>query len=78
MRDTTEVTTETGASLVVLAATTPERFAAVVPELSQLAGLAPLVIAGAGEGKELARRTGAHLVAEEAVTAAEHLSGGIK
>jgi len=78
MLDAIQVTSDLRPSLVVLAATTPERFAAIVPELSQLAGLAPLVIAGAGATQNLARAIGARLLAGDPVTAAEHLTGSLR
>jgi hypothetical protein len=57
--DMIQVTAQTHPSLVVLAATMPERFAAFVPELSTLAEMAPLVLAGAGATTELAQSIGA-------------------
>lgn len=76
MLDTIAVTSETRPSLVVLAAMTPERFAAVLPELSRLAAVAPLAIAGAGATGDLAESIGARLLAEDAVTAAERVARG--
>jgi len=75
MLDTIQVTSDLRPTLVVLAATTPERFASVVPELSQLAGMAPLALAGAGATKHLAHSIGARLLTGDPVTAAEHLAG---
>ena len=71
MPDTIQVTAQTRPSLVVLAATLPERFAAVMPELTRLAGMAPLVLAGAGASTEVAERIGARLLMGDPVTAAE-------
>ncbi len=75
MLDMIQVTSKSAPSLVVLAASTPERFEAIVPELTQLAYLAPLVLAGAGATEEIAQSTGARLMAEDPVTAAERLTG---
>jgi MerR family transcriptional regulator, light-induced transcriptional regulator len=61
-------------SLVVLAASTPRRFTAVVPELSRLAALAPLALAGAGARTKLAKSVGARLLARDPITEAEHLA----
>jgi DNA-binding transcriptional MerR regulator len=74
MMDTIAVASETRPNLVVLAATTPERFAAVVPDLSRLAAVAPLAIAGAGATGDLAKRIGARLLAEDPVAAAERVT----
>ena len=74
MLDMIQVTSKSAPSLVVLAASTPERFEAIVPELTQLAYLAPLVLAGAGATEEIAQSTGARLITEDPVTAAEHLT----
>jgi MerR family transcriptional regulator, light-induced transcriptional regulator len=73
--DTIQVTAQTGPSLVVLAATRPECFAAVAQELTRLAGMAPLVLAGAGASMEVAERIGARLLLGDPVTAAQDLAG---
>jgi len=52
----------------------PERFAAVLPDLSELATLAPLVLAGAGATREYADTVGARLLMGDPVTAAEQLA----
>jgi MerR family transcriptional regulator, light-induced transcriptional regulator len=57
-------------SLVVLAASAPERFTDVAPELSRLAGIAPLVLAGAGATKDFAQSVDARLLVGDPVTAA--------
>jgi MerR family transcriptional regulator, light-induced transcriptional regulator len=62
--DTPVVTLEDAAralepKLVVISATTPERFAPVREELGALARSAPLALAGAGAGEALARAVGA-------------------
>jgi MerR family transcriptional regulator, light-induced transcriptional regulator len=75
MLDLIQVTSGLRPSIVVLAATTPERFAAVVPELSSRAAMAPLAIAGAGATKDLAHSIGARLLTGDPVTAAEHVAG---
>lgn len=75
MPDTIQVTSATRPGLVVLAATTPERFAQVVSELTRLAAMAPLVLAGAGATTEFAMSIGARLLTGDPVTAAEHLAG---
>jgi methanogenic corrinoid protein MtbC1 len=62
-------------SLVVLAATTPAHFTAFVPQLLQLAALAPLALAGEGATPEIARSVGARLLTGDPVTAAERLAG---
>lgn len=73
MLDTMAVASDLQPALVVLAATTSERFSAVLPELSRLAGMAPLALAGAGATKDLAQSIGARLLTGDPVTAAEHL-----
>jgi methanogenic corrinoid protein MtbC1 len=78
MPDTIQVTAQTRPSLVVLAGTKPEVFAAVVPELTELAGLAPLVLAGEGATSELARSIGARLITGDPVTAAEHVTASLR
>jgi DNA-binding transcriptional MerR regulator len=74
MPDTIQVTFKTRPGLVVLAATTPQRFAQVAPELTRLASMAPLVLAGAGASTEFAMGIGARLLTGDPVTAAEHLA----
>jgi DNA-binding transcriptional MerR regulator len=75
MPDTIQVTAQIRPTLVVLAATRPERFAAIVPDLRRLAGMAPLALAGAGASTELAQSIGARLLMGDPVTAAEDLAG---
>ena len=75
MPDTIQVTSATRPGLVVLAATTPERFTQVAAELTRLAAMAPLALAGAGATTELAMSIGARLLTGDPVTAAEHLAG---
>lgn len=57
--------------LVVLAATTPHRFAARQWELSRLAQAAPLAVAGEGATWHFAEAVGAELLAADPVTAAQ-------
>jgi MerR family transcriptional regulator, light-induced transcriptional regulator len=77
MLDLIQVASETRPSLVVLSASTPERFAAVVPELVRLAGIATLALAGEGATENLADETGARLITQDPVTAAQQLAGSI-
>ncbi len=58
--------------LVVVAAVNPDRFAEVVPELSGLAAMAPLALAGAGATRRMADALGARLLTDDPVTAAEN------
>jgi len=58
--------------LVVLAATTPERFTDIIPELQRLADLAPLALAGAGATQPTTDRLGARLLTGDPITAAEN------
>jgi hypothetical protein len=62
--------------LIVPAATTPERFDGLAEELSRLARVAPLAIAGAGASRETADAIGARLLTDDPVTAAEQMRGG--
>ena len=75
MGDTLQVTSQTRPGLVVMTAHLPERFTAVVPELSELAALAPLLLAGAGATPELAETVGARCLEGDPVTSAENLAG---
>jgi hypothetical protein len=69
------VTSDLSPALVVMAATTSERFTAIEPELTRLAALVPLALAGAGATRKLAESIGARLLAGDPVTAAEQLAG---
>jgi methanogenic corrinoid protein MtbC1 len=60
--------------LVVLAATTPHRFAARRWELTTLAEVAPLTVAGEGATWQLAEAVGAELLAGDPVTAAQQVA----
>ena len=75
VEDLAQVSDDTGPNLVVLAATTPQRFAEAVPELSRLAGMAPLALAGAGATRDLADAIGARVLTQDPVTAARHVAG---
>ncbi len=72
--DVIQVTSDARPIRVVLSATTPERFAAVVPELSRLAGMAPLVLAGPGATDDLARLIGARVLMGDPVTSAQQFA----
>jgi DNA-binding transcriptional MerR regulator len=66
--------TETVApDLVVLAGTVPEPFAAHADAIADLASQTTLALGGAGATAELASRTGARLLDQDPVSAAEHL-----
>ena len=60
--------------LVVLAATTTDRFDAIRTELAELARVAPLALAGAGATKRVADDAGARLLTGDPVTAAQNES----
>jgi DNA-binding transcriptional MerR regulator len=59
--------------LVVLAATLPENLEPHAPQLTALARLAPLALAGAGATPELAAAVGARLLTGDPVTEAENI-----
>ena len=59
--------------LVVLVASTPQRFDGLTEDLTRLAGVAPLAIAGAGATGAIADAVGAHLLTDDPVTAAERM-----
>ena len=58
--------------LVVVAATTTDRFDPILGELARLAAVAPLAIAGAGATQHIADEIGARLLSGDPVSAAEH------
>jgi DNA-binding transcriptional MerR regulator len=58
--------------LVVVAATTTDRFDPTLGELARLAAVAPLAIAGAGATQHIADEIGARLLSGDPVSAAEH------
>jgi DNA-binding transcriptional MerR regulator len=74
----TQATTAVPPDLIVLAATTPERFDGLTEQLSRLARVAPLAIAGAGASQEIADAIGARLLTEDPVTAAEQMPGAAR
>ena len=57
--------------LIVVAATAPERLAAIGADLTHLAAVAPLALAGAGASPAVADAVGAELLTGDPVTAAE-------
>jgi len=59
--------------LVVLAATTPERFTSLGDGLRELADVVPVAIAGSGATSAIAERSGTHLLTGDPVTAAERI-----
>jgi MerR family transcriptional regulator, light-induced transcriptional regulator len=61
---------DTGVAIVVLAATTPARFADVIEPLRELADDVPVALAGAGATHALAQDTGARLLEGDPVGAA--------
>jgi len=75
IEDLTQVSGDTAPSLIVLAATVPERILGLAPELRRLAETAPLALAGTGATKDLAHTIGARLLTDDPVTAAEHIAG---
>jgi DNA-binding transcriptional MerR regulator len=60
-----------GPELVVVAATTTDRFTAIRSELVRLAAVAPLALAGAGATQRMADEIGARLLTGDPVTAAQ-------
>lgn len=63
-----------GAEVVVIAASVRERFADHAEALRQLAALAPLVLAGPGATREIARLVGARLEVGDPVSVARRLT----
>jgi MerR family transcriptional regulator, light-induced transcriptional regulator len=59
--------------LVVLAGTAPEPFAAHANAIADLARQSMVALGGAGATAELATRTGAHLLDQDPISAAEHM-----
>jgi DNA-binding transcriptional MerR regulator len=64
--------------LVVVSSTTGRRLSAAQAQLAELARHVPIAIAGAGATDSLARATGASLLQEDPVTAAEHLADELR
>jgi MerR family transcriptional regulator, light-induced transcriptional regulator len=63
-------------ALVVLTATTAEQFADARHDLVQVAGAAPLLLAGPGASAEIARGVGARYLPDDPVTAAALVASG--
>lgn len=75
LAEVVEVAERLPAQLVVLAATTPERFEAVAPALRELSGSAPLLLAGAGATRAIGAETGATVSSESPAAAARTVAG---
>jgi DNA-binding transcriptional MerR regulator len=60
-------------NLVVVTATTPQRFKGLTDDLARLSRLAPLAIAGAGASRAVAEAARARLLTDDPVTAAEQM-----
>ena len=71
--DLIKAAVDTSADLVVLAAATPERFTGLTADLSRLASIVPLALAGAGAGQTTAQPIGARMLTADPVTAAQRL-----
>jgi len=63
-------------ALVVVSGSTPDLFAAVTEELRRLGAEWPVAVAGRGATQALARRTGARLLADDPILAADRLAAG--
>jgi hypothetical protein len=68
--DLVKIAADSAPELVVLAATTPDRFKPIVDDLRRLAGIAPLALAGAGATQAVAEDVGARLLAGDPVSEA--------
>jgi DNA-binding transcriptional MerR regulator len=64
---------DTAADLVVLAAATPERFAGLTEDLTRLASVVPLAVAGAGAAQRMALPVGTRVLTADPVTEAERM-----
>lgn len=64
--------------LVVISAMTKQRFRAAEPQLTELERHVPVALAGAGATESLARATGALLLDEDPVTAAERVADELR
>jgi len=64
---------DTAADLVVLAAATPERFAGLTEDLTRLASVVPLAVAGAGAAQTMALPVGTRVLTADPVTEAERM-----
>jgi MerR family transcriptional regulator, light-induced transcriptional regulator len=67
------IASTTRPDLLVVVGTTAERFDGLADGLTRLARIAPLAIAGAGATNAIADAIGAHLLADDPVTAAERM-----
>jgi MerR family transcriptional regulator, light-induced transcriptional regulator len=74
VRDLTETVRTLEPSLVVVAATTRRRLSSIAAELSELAEIVPLAVAGAGADARIADQLGARLLEGDPVSAAEALA----
>jgi DNA-binding transcriptional MerR regulator len=72
--DLVKIAADSAPELVVLAATTPDRFKPIVDDLRRLAGIAPLALAGAGATQAVAEEVGARLLAGDPVSEAALVS----
>lgn len=72
--DLVSIAADSTPELVVLAATTPDRFTPIVDDLRRLAGIAPLAVAGAGATQSVADKIGARLLAGDPVSEAARVS----
>lgn len=73
LEELTRVVQATRPDLVVLTATVPGRLEPHLAELTSLAGLAPLALAGAGATQQMADAARARLLTQDPVTAAEQV-----
>ena len=71
MRDLVREAGRSRPELVVVAATTTDRFMAIVTELASLATVAPLALAGAGATQRIVDEIGARLLTGDPVSAAQ-------
>jgi MerR family transcriptional regulator, light-induced transcriptional regulator len=74
LEDLIRTAAELQPELVVLNAVTPDRLDGVQKTLIRLAHIAPLAVAGAGATYAIAQAIGAHLLDDDPVTAAQHMS----
>ena len=74
VEDLIQTAQATRPDLVVVTATTGERFDGAIADLSRLAVLGPLALGGAGATPEIAAAVGAQLLLGDPVTAAERIT----
>ena len=74
LEDLIQTAQATRPDLVVVTATTGERFDGAIADLSRLAVLGPLALGGAGATPEIAAAVGAQLLLGDPVTAAERIT----